>query len=859
MYTGRPRIAHGGLRSGRGSSDTLARGWGVLVSPDPSRVSAARARSRARFVAGIALLALALVGLLRWSEGRRALRASYPPFEGTLVVAGVEAPVSIVRDRRGVPHVRAASEHDAWFALGYAHAQDRLAQMLWLRRVAAGRTAELIGEAGLAADREARTLDLVGLARRDAAQQGAFVRRVLEAYAAGVNARIARIRSREEGAPLALLERISDADPWSPADSLALVKLMAWSYGSGLDEVIVLEQIVRKLGATAARPFFPRGVGDDAVAPEPEPAVDETPSEPAPRSARAEGAPRGGLQVAALRRAAGWAGASIGSSAWVVGGALTARGRPLLAADSHLEPLFPSHFYQADVAGGDLQVAGATLPGVPVVWTGFNPWLAWASTAAGAVVADLFEETLHSEDPSRYAEGNGWRSLDTREEVIRVASGEPEQLLVRSTVRGPLVDGLIPGADRPLSLRWTGALPGAGLEGMLRAAKAHDAQQLLAALALHREPALAVAYADESGEGGVKVAGALPRRRMATGLQPVPARNPAFSWNETIDASLLPGRRLAPGTDWVVAADRSLAGRESGIEFFWQPGDRARRIDALIGDARTSGPIQPAALSTMLADRRAAAAEPLLTLVLAQAARFDASSREEREVLDLLRGWDRDSGRRSAGAAVFHVFVAHLLRELFEPTLGTELLERYLSLPRVSGTDLAEGALAVAEHGGAEELPWTDPGFVRKALRESLRGTWIALSVELGTNRERWAWGRLETLRFAPLWPDAWRGDASRLGPFPYGGDSASVAVAEHPPLGPWAPRVVSAWRFVVDTADLNQALTALAPGQSEHAGHVNATDGIERWMDDRLALLSTSDPVIEDGPVHRLVLVPRD
>jgi penicillin amidase len=832
----------------------------VAAASNQARVSADRARSRVRFVAGIALIFLAVVGLLRWTEGRRALRASHPPQSGTLVVAGVEAPVAIVRDRRGVPHVRAANERDAWFALGFAHAQDRLAQMLWLRRVAAGRTAEVIGDAGLAADRRARTLDLAGLARRDAARQGPTVRRVLDAYAAGVNARLARIRAREEGAPLALLEAVSDADPWTPADSLALVKLMAWSYGSGIDEAIVLEQLVRRLGAAAARPFFPRGVGSGAVPPEPEPAVDETPDPPAPASARAERVRADAGDVAALRRAAGWAGASIGSSAWVVAGALTARGRPLLAADAHLQPLFPSHFYQADLAGGELQAAGATLPGVPVFWTGFNPWLTWASTGSSAVVADLFEETLHAEDGLRYADGNGWRELSVREEEIRSSpGGEGERLRVRSTIRGPLVDELIPGADRPLSLRWTGALAGGGIEGLLRAAKARSAEQLLAALALHHEPALVVAYADAAGEAGVQLSGALPRRRMASGLQPVPARNPAFAWSDTIDPAALPRRRMPPGVGWAVAADRSLAGRESGIEFFWQPGDRARRIEALLAEASAAGPLRPATLGAMLADRRAAAAEPLLTLVLAQATRFDAVSREEREVIELLEDWDRDAGRRSAGAAVFHVLVAQLLRELYEPALGRELLERFLALPRVDGASLVLSALAAAERGGDDELPWTSRPFVRKALRESLRGAWISLSVELGTNRERWAWGRLKTLRFAPLWPDAWRGDPARLGPFPYGGDPASIAVAEHPALGPWAPRVISSWRFVADTADLDQALTALAPGQSEHAGHPNATDGIERWIDDGLALLSTSDPVIEDGPVQRLVLVPRE
>lgn len=820
-----------------------------------------RARSRFRFVAGLALAALAAVGLLRWTEERRELRASYPPLEGSLVVAGVEAPVVIVRDRRGVPHVRAQNERDAWFALGFVHAQDRLSQMLWLRRVAQGRTAERIGEEGLASDRQARTLDLAGLARRDAARLGTLSRRVLEAYAAGVNARLARIRAREEGAPLGLPEPIGGVDPWAPEDSLALLKLMSWSYGSGLDEVIVLEQIVRQLGATAARPFFPRWVGSDAVTPEAEPAQDTLPPPtPQPAQQARRGGAAGPEALAALRRAAGLAGASLGSSAWVVSGGLAGRGRPLLAADAHLPPRFPAHFHQADLAGGELQVAGATLPGVPAVWTGFNPYLAWAATGSGAVVADLFEETLHERDPKRYAEGSGWRALEQREESIVVKDrDEPEPLLVRATHRGPLVDGLIPGADRPLSLRWTGALAGGGIEGLLRAARARSAGELLAAFALHHEPVLVVAYAEAGGAGGLQLAGAVPRRRMASGLQPVPSRNPAFAWSEALPVASLPRRRLGSGTDWVVAADRSLAGRASGIEFFWLPGDRARRIDALLREATRAGELRLATLGEMLGDRHAGAADALLALVLAQAAPEGKASREEREVVAALREWDRDSGRGSSGAAVYHVFVARLLRALFEPSLGPELLARYLALPRVNGTELVTAALRAAERGGAPEQPWSDPGFVRHAVRTSLREAWIALSVELGTNRERWAWGRLKRLRFEPLWRGAWHGDPGALGPFPYGGDPGSVAVAEHAPLGPWAPRLVSSWRFVADTGDLDQALTALAPGQSEHAGHPNATDGIERWIADRLALLSTSDPVIDDGPTHRLALVPRE
>jgi penicillin amidase len=822
----------------------------------------ARARSRYRFLAGLALAALAAVALLRWSEQRRELHAAHPPQVGRVVAAGLEAPLVVLRDRRGVPHVRAESERDAWFALGFAHAQDRLTQMAWLRRVATGRTAEWVGAEGLPADRLARTVDFAGLARRDLARQGARARRTLEAYAAGVNARLARLRDREAEAPLGLPEPAAAIEPWAPEDSLAILKLHAWAYGSGLDEVIVLEAIVRRLGATAARAFFPRWVGRDAVAPPAEPAPPASaarhPARPAPLGAAAV-APLGVAAVAPLRRAAGLVGSSLGSSAFVVAGSLAKRGRPLLAADAHLPPRFPAHFYQADVAGGPLHVAGATLPGVPAFWTGFNPWLAWAATGAGAVVADLFEETLHASDPSRYAEGSGWRSLARREESLTVRGAEPETLVVRSTPRGPLVDDLLAGVGRPLSLRWVGALPGNGIEGLLRLAHARDGDDVAAALARHHEPALVVTWAARDGSGGIQLAGSLPRRRTAAGLQPVPARNPAFAWTETLPATALPGRALGSERRWLVAADRSLAPRAGGIEYFWLEGDRAVRIERMIRDAASAGPIELSGLGRMLGDRHAGAAGSLLALALDHAPANKRSSREEREVVAALGAWDGDSSRASAGAAIYQVFVARLLRALFEPTLGAELLERYLALPRVNAAALARSALRDAAGGGSPEAPWTEPDFVRHAVRTSLREAWVALSVELGTNDERWALGRLKTLRFEPLWRDAWLGDRDALGPFPYAGDPSSVAVAEHAPLGPWQSRVVSSWRFVVDAGNLDQALTALAPGQSEHAGHANATDGIAPWIADRLSLLSTSDPVIEDGPTHRLQLVPRE
>jgi penicillin amidase len=243
-----------------------------------------------------------------------------------------------------------------------------------------------------------------------------------------------------------------------------------------------------------------------------------------------------------------------------------------------------------------------------------------------------------------------------------------------------------------------------------------------------------------------------------------------------------------------------------------------------------------------------------VTRLLALAGEGARRHREEREVIRLLEGWNGEATADSRGAAVYHVLRRRLVRSLLEPALGPELLARYLALPRVDLDGLLDRAIGDPAARGSGE-PWMEPAFVADALRRALRETWLALSVELGANRERWTWGRLQQLRFDALWPGAWPG--GRVGPFPYGGDGTTVAVAEVATDG-WTPRVVSVYRLALDAADLDQALTSLAPGQSEHPGHPHAIDGVSPWLEGRPRLLSTSDPVIEDGPVARLELLPR-
>jgi penicillin amidase len=527
-------------------------------------------RGRRRVGLRVALLVAALIALvfaIGWGGSalreRSLLHAAFPQATGTIRLRGLDAPVVVDRDARGVPHVRAESERDAFFALGFVHAQDRLGQMLWLERLARGTSAEVIGPEGLAWDRRARAIGFGNLADAQIERLASRTRRVLEAYAAGVNARIDRIVADEVGAPLAVHALDLPLQTWEPADSLAVFKAFAWGLGASVDASLVLQELIQDLGAATSRPFFPKRARETAPA--------------ARTTAQVEDAVphRGVASPDPLRRALGMFGPSVGSSAWVIGGAHTATGHPVLVADSHLAPTVPPHLHLDHLHADDLDVAGTTLPGVPVFWTGRNERVAWACVHAGAVVIDLFEETIDSDDPSRHHDGRSWRPLAERVEVLRVRGGADEEMRVASTRHGPLLPGR-DGRD-PISVAWTGArIEGpSGIGSLLGVARAANADEIVEALRQHHEPVLAVAFADAHGEAGMQVAGWIPRRALSPGLLPLPGRARWYDWSHPVPFESLPRTRLSAGKGWVVVADAPFSSgqEDEPIEWLWRSGE----------------------------------------------------------------------------------------------------------------------------------------------------------------------------------------------------------------------------------------------------------------------------------------------
>jgi penicillin amidase len=788
---------------------------------------------RERWIAAAAVFGVAAAfGAWLTSSGRPAPspEAAEPLSRGGVAVAGLERPVRIDRDRHGVPHIDAASERDAHFALGFCQAQDRLAQLVMLRRRAHGTAAEVIGPDALESDRMARLLDFRGIAERQWPDLPRSARRVLEAYAAGVNARVAQLAVEAGGTATT-----GAIEPWRAQDSLALFKLFAWGLTASIDASIVLGELVEELGPADSARFFPPQGGSGAGG-------DRTTAAVAPWVA-------GGVRD--LGGAFGVSGHGVGSTAFVVGGRHTESGRPVLVADSHFEPIFPAALHLAHLRSPDLDIAGATLVGVPVFWWGRNAKLAWAAVNPGFVVTDLYAETLRN-GGAEVHDGRRWQPVAESVEAISVRGGADDTLVIRRTARGPLLPAAEGEPEQAIAVAWTGARGGggSGIASMLRVARAADGDDLREALRAHREPPVALVWAEAAGGAGLQVAGWIPHRRLAAQLLPLPGRARAYAWNEPVAFDSLPSQRLAEGEGFLVAADQRFepAAGEDAIDSVWRTGARAERLRALLAQgAGRAGDLR--SFAALLSDDRLERSVALVDTALSLAGE-PLEAQEARELARLLREWDGRASAASVGASVYHVFLDVLAEELFAVRLGKERLARLLALPALDLEALVLGVLRDAAAGGGDV--WSEPEAVRKAVIGSLREAWLALSFHHGPDPRRWLWGAMHELRFRALDPSH-----GSLGPFRYGGAPHAVLASSYSLAHPFAVSVAATARFAVDAGTLDIALTALAPGQSEQPAQPDHRAGLESWLAGGYKLLATRRLEVEELSVAQLVLEP--
>jgi penicillin amidase len=414
----------------------------------------------ARILVGLGIVLLAIVVILA-AVGIWFVRRPWPQVKGTVAVKGLEVPVEVIRDEWGVPHIYAENELDLFFAQGYVHAQDRLWQMEFNRRVGSGTLSAALGESTLDIDRFMRTLGLRRAATRDWTLADDDTRAILQAYADGINAYIASHRGR---LPLEFVILGVDPDPWTPVDTLLWGKVMAYSLSSSYGSELLRATMIAELGSEATQQLMPPYPGEGPFIVPPE--VHNYAWLQGVRLNDFDGARMSGIADLVKPNP------SRGSNNWVVHGSRTSTGMPLLADDTHLSLDMPSIWYENGLHGGRFDVVGFSFPGVPMVIIGHNSRIAWGVTNLPADVQDLYVERLNSPDqPTQYEFQGEWRDLEIVQERIEVADGEPVVLEVLITHHGPALDGprqqhSLPGRGPPRPGRQLGGFsPGPELLG----------------------------------------------------------------------------------------------------------------------------------------------------------------------------------------------------------------------------------------------------------------------------------------------------------------------------------------------------------------------------------------------------------
>ncbi|HEX2597925.1 MAG TPA: penicillin acylase family protein [Terriglobales bacterium] len=639
---------------------------------------ASRARSRLGSLLKTLLILFALSGIALCGYFYYAALLALPRLDGPVRVPGLSAPVKVIRDEHGVPTIDAANLEDLFFAQGYVTAQDRLWQMDAMRRFAAGELAEVLGPSQLQHDREQRILGLRDVARRSLQQYSARDRSYVDAYTRGVNA---YIQERGDSLPLEFRILRYKPAPWTAEDAVLMGASMVQNLNHGAYlSALEKEKFLARLGPELTGDLFINSSWHDRP-PSKAPVRINQPDEDDDSS------PGGSDSVTSSRPHPAIANASLGpdlwfpragSNNWVVSGAHTVSGKPLLSNDMHLNHQMPNLWYEVHLRSGDFDVVGVSLPGLPFVIVGHNQRIGWGFTNVGPTVEDLFVETLN--ENGQYQTPQGWRNLDRRREVIHVKGDPDEQLDVLGTRHGPIITDLIPGEKRAVALRWT--LYDGLHNPFFDLDSAQNWDQFAKALSQLDSPGQNVVYADVDGHIGYHATGHIPIRAKGDGSLPVNGSDDAHEWTGYVPFEKLP-TVIDPSWGILATANGRISpdGYGYSLSTEWDAPWRTERIYRVLESGKKFAPADMLALQTDVysAFDRFCAERFVYALDHARTV-----SPRAREALDLMRDWNGIMASDSAAATIEIQARHELARILLEDKFANKNDQ---SLPNLTAKD----------------------------------------------------------------------------------------------------------------------------------------------------------------------------
>ena len=766
--------------------------WNWCVTSSP------RARSGLAPVLSLCLAAALTAVAVGLALPLLVLQAALPRLEGQLEVRGLDTVLRIVRDAHGVPHVAAGSERDAWFGLGFVHAQDRFTAMEFARRAGRGRLAEIMGAAAVPLDRKFRTIGYARSAEAVAASLDSKTQDLLQGYADGVNAAL-----ESNHRPFELRVLGLTPEPWLPADSILAIKMMGTLLSGNADTEAERARLLPRLGEARLRELS-RSVEDPLA----------------------------------------------GSNAWAVAGRHSASGAPLLASDPHLRLAAPSVWYLAHLEAPGLRVWGATLPGIAAVPIGRNQQVAWGMTSVYADVQDLYVETEDPTEAGSYLTPDGSEPFRVRSETIAVRGRDPVHLTVRTTRHGPVVSDLPefgfagPGqvvAFRSHELANTDLSQRAAFQSV-RAATAAAFREAMYEL----EAVVQIAvHADVDDNIGYVMTGRIPVRATGDGFLPVEGADSGAAWIGSLEGAALPSETNPPD-GWVASANEYLApaGYQPFIMRDRPSSYRAERLQELLASV-PSGGFTPARFADMQTDIVSPGARAIVPLLLA-AGPFP---QPDADAADLLNQWDfrMEAGRPEP--LVYSAWHRALTQRLLSTVFGNGTVP-LAPRPQLL-VDLLTGRVP-----GCGDLQHSCVDVIRGALRDAVH--WLQEQDGDDLQALRWDSAATGVHRHRPLGELPLVGNLVNIvrshegGPFTLMRMHSDWSNNGQPFAGIHGAGV----RMVHDLAEPTRSWAVLSTGQAGHPLSPWYRDQADQWFAGRLLPFDSDWTKIRTG--QQLMLIPQ-
>lgn len=769
---------------------------------------------------------------------------SFPQTTGSVPADGLRADVTVYRDDYGVPHIFANDEHDLMFAAGYVQAQDRLWQMELFRRAGQGRLSELFDTATVKIDKLFRTLGFTYIAESLYAHMHPTSKILLDDYTDGVNEFILNHKGKY---PVEFDMIDFEPEPWKPSHSLLVTRLLAWELNFAWWVDLTYGEI-----ASIVPPDKFKELIIDEVAPTTQPYLSE--------SSRKEIHNFLAL-VRCYREYFGMKGFSSASNAWVIDSTKSISGKPILANDPHLLVSLPSKWYEMHLSAPGWNVAGVSIPGIPLIVIGQNDSLAWGFTNAMLDDCDFYIEKIDSSKQSTYRFKNNSFSMKSRDEIIYLGKSDSITINVKSTHHGPIISNIHPSMDhkhdtstvkQQISLRWTGFEMSDEILGFYRLNKATNSIEYTEGLKELTVPAQSAVYADARGNIGSWVAGRVPIRGKHTGVLPLDGSTGDDEWLGFIPFEKLPNS-WNPPERFIISANQPLSGKSYPyyLSTLWEPWNRYERIKELLSLEKISAQdfqqFQQDVVTTygkMLANH--------IVRVMEVDSTNDTLTKE---ALIYLRNWNYRTTPTDIATTIVNKFFTKILQNTFEDEFGKEILDdfEYSLTPayRIMEKLLSNEKSLWFDNIKSDSVENRDQ-IIKKSFRESV----YELQEMLGAEMKMWQWGKLHTISFKhPFGSRSPLDKVFNVGPFPAGGSEQTINKGAFKLSGSFELFACPSMRQIIDFAQPQSAFRVLTLGQSGQAMHTHYDDQISLWLNGGYRQTTIDRKLIEKAGWKMLLL----